>query len=111
MNGLAWWAFGWDVMVDKAIFHSLMISKEQTQHFAEKYGKGPHDSGTAEVQIAIFSERIRHLTQHLKKNKKDHATRRGLLKLVGKRRRMLNYLMNKDIERYRNITKALGLRK
>jgi len=88
-----------------------MISKEQTQTFAEKYGKSSYDSGTAEVQIAIFSERIRHLTQHLKKHKKDHATRRGLLKLVGKRRRMLNYLMNKDIERYRHITKALGLRK
>ncbi len=88
-----------------------MITKEQTQHLAEKYGSGPSDTGRAEVQIAIFSERIRHLTQHLKNNSKDHATRRGLLKLVGKRRRMLNYLINKDIERYRNITKALGLRK
>jgi len=88
-----------------------MITKEQTQEFAEKYGSGQSDTGTAEVQIAIFSERIRHLTQHLNRNKKDHATRRGLLKLVGKRRRMLNYLMNKDIERYRNITKALELRK
>lgn len=88
-----------------------MITKEQTQHFAEKYGNGPMDTGRAEVQIAIFSERIRHLTQHLRNNRKDHATRRGLLKLVGKRRRMLNYLIDKDIERYRNITKALGLRK
>lgn len=88
-----------------------MITKEQTQHFAEKYGNGPTDTGRAEVQIAIFSERIRHLTQHLRNNSKDHATRRGLLKLVGKRRRMLNYLINKDIERYREITKALGLRK
>ncbi len=88
-----------------------MISKEQTQFLAEKYGNSPSDTGTAEVQIAIFSERIRHLTQHLQNNKKDHATRRGLLKLVGKRRRMLNYLMDKDIERYRNITKALELRK
>ncbi len=88
-----------------------MITKEQTEEFATKYGSGPTDTGTAEVQIAIFSERIRHLTQHLNRNKKDHATRHGLLKLVGKRRRMLNYLMNKDIERYRTIAKALGLRK
>ncbi len=88
-----------------------MITKEQTQYLAEKYGSSSSDTGAAEVQIAIFSERIRHLTQHLKSNRKDHATRRGLLKLVGKRRRMLNYLMDKDIERYRNITKALELRK
>lgn len=88
-----------------------MITKEQTQHFAETYGNGPSDTGRAEVQIAIFSERIRHLTHHMKTNRKDHATRRGLLKLVGKRRKMLNYLVDKDIERYRSITKALGLRK
>ena len=78
---------------------------------AEKYGGNSQDTGKAEVQIAIFSHRINHLTQHLRNHKKDHATRRGLLKLVGKRRRMLNYLIEKDIERYRSITKALGLRK
>ncbi len=88
-----------------------MITKEQTQHLAEKFGKNSQDTGTAEVQIAVFSHRINHLTQHLRNHKKDHATRRGLLKLVGKRRRMLNYLIDKDIERYRSITKALGLRK
>ena len=78
---------------------------------AEKFGENSQDTGKAEVQIAIFSHRINHLTQHLRNHKKDHATRRGLLKLVGKRRRMLNYLIEKDIERYRSITKALGLRK
>ena len=78
---------------------------------AEKFGDNSQDTGKAEVQIAIFSHRINHLTQHLRNHKKDHATRRGLLKLVGKRRRMLNYLIDKDIERYRSITKALGLRK
>lgn len=88
-----------------------MITKEQTQHLAEKFGENPQDTGRAEVQIAVFSHRINHLTQHLRNHKKDHATRRGLLKLVGKRRRMLNYLIDKDIERYRSITKALGLRK
>ena len=88
-----------------------MLTKQQTQEIAEKFGDGPQDTGKAEVQIAIFSERIQHLTEHLRHNTKDHSTRRGLLKLVGKRRRMLNYLIHKDIERYRNITKALGLRK
>lgn len=78
---------------------------------AEKFGENSQDTGRAEVQIAIYSHRINHLTQHLRNHKKDHATRRGLLKLVGKRRRMLNYLIEKDIERYRSITKALGLRK
>ena len=78
---------------------------------AEKFGDNSQDTGRAEVQIAIFSHRINHLTQHLRNHSKDHATRRGLLKLVGKRRRMLNYLIEKDIERYRSITKALGLRK
>ena len=84
-----------------------MITKE----LIEKYGKNEKDTGTTEVQIAIFSTRITELTEHLKNNPKDHATRRGLLKLVGKRRRLLNYLMQVDIERYRSITKELGIRK
>ena len=88
-----------------------MITRERTQELVERYGDGTQDTGKAEVQIAIFSERIRHLTHHLRLHKKDHATRRGLLKLVGKRRRLLNYLINTDIERYRRITKELGLRK
>ncbi len=88
-----------------------MISKEKKLELIEKFGKNGQDTGTTEVQIAIFSTRISELTEHLKQNPKDHATRRGLLKLVGKRRRLLNYLMNTEIERYRSITKELGIRK
>ena len=88
-----------------------MISKEKKLELIEKFGKNPQDTGTTEVQIAIFSTRISELTEHLKQNPKDHATRRGLLKLVGKRRRLLNYLMNTEIDRYRSITKELGIRK
>ena len=88
-----------------------MISKEKKLELIEKFGKNGQDTGTTEVQIAIFSTRISELTEHLKNNPKDHATRRGLLKLVGKRRRLLNYLMNTEIERYRSITKELGIRK
>lgn len=88
-----------------------MITKEQKQELIQKFGKSEQDTGTAEVQIAIFTTRINELTEHLKTHTKDHATRRGLLKLVGKRRRLLNYLMNTEIERYRSITKELGIRK
>ncbi len=88
-----------------------MISQEQKLELIKKYGKNEQDTGTAEVQIAIFSTRINELTEHLQQHPKDHATRRGLLKLVGKRRRLLNYLMNPEIERYRSITKELGIRK
>ncbi len=88
-----------------------MISQEQKLELIKKYGKNEQDTGTAEVQIAIFSTRINELTEHLQQHPKDHATRRGLLKLVGKRRRLLNYLMNTEIERYRSITKELGIRK
>ncbi len=88
-----------------------MITSEQKGELVKEYGKNPDDTGAPEVQIAIFSTRIRHLTDHLRIHPKDHATRRGLLKLVGKRRRLLNYLIQIDIERYRQITKDLGLRK
>lgn len=88
-----------------------MITKERKSELVEKYGDGPNDTGTAEVQIAIFSERISRLTEHLKEHPKDHATRHGLLKLVGKRRRLLNYLKDRDIERYRALIQDLGLRK
>ena len=88
-----------------------MISKERKRAIIAQFGKNDQDSGTTEVQIAIFSTRISELTEHLKAHPKDHATRQGLLKLVGKRRRLLNYLMNTEIERYRKITKELGIRK
>lgn len=88
-----------------------MITKEKTQELIDKFGNGPDDTGSTEVQIAIFSTRINNLTEHLRAHKNDHATRRGLLKLVGKRRRLLNYLMKTDIERYRTIISELGIRK
>lgn len=76
-----------------------------------EYGKSNSDTGSAESQIALFSYRISHLTEHLKVNKKDYTTERSLTILVGKRRRLLNYLKDRDIERYRAIVKKLGLRK
>ena len=88
-----------------------MITKEDKQEIISKYGNGNADTGTAEVQIAIFSHRINELTEHLQRHPKDHSTRRGLLKLVGKRRRLLNYLTEVDIERYRSIIQELGIRK
>jgi small subunit ribosomal protein S15 len=88
-----------------------MITKDQKQELISKYGKSDTDTGTAEVQIAIFTTRINELTEHLQLHPKDYATRRGLLRLVGKRRRLLNYLMNSEIERYRSITQELGIRK
>jgi len=88
-----------------------MITKEEKQELVERFGNGPNDTGTSEVQIAIFSKRISRLTDHLKDHPNDHDTRHGLLKLVGKRRRLLNYLQENEIERYRSIIEELGLRK
>lgn len=88
-----------------------MITKERKQELVEKYGNSADDTGTPEVQIAIFTERINRLTDHLKDHPQDHSTRHGLLKLVGKRRRLLNYLQANAIERYRTIVEELGLRK
>ena len=87
------------------------LMPEKKQEIFAKYGKSNTDTGSAESQVALFSYRIAHLTEHLKTNKKDFGTRRALLKLVGKRRRVLDYLKSKDIERYRNIVKELGLRR
>ncbi|NNE71299.1 MAG: 30S ribosomal protein S15 [Rhodothermales bacterium] len=88
-----------------------MISSERKEQLIEKFGESTKDTGKAEVQIAIFSTRISELTEHLKRHPKDHSTRRGLLKLVGKRRRLLNYLMDKEIDRYRTVIAELGIRK
>lgn len=88
-----------------------MITKDQKLELIDQFGKSKADTGTSEVQIAIFSTRIKELTEHLKIHTKDHSTRRGLLQLVGKRRRLLNYLMETDIERYRSIIAELGIRK
>ncbi len=85
--------------------------KETKQSIIEKYKVHETDTGSPEVQIAILTERINHLNEHLKEFKKDHHSRRGLLKMVGKRRGLLKYLMSVDIERYRAIVEKLGLRK
>jgi small subunit ribosomal protein S15 len=76
-----------------------------------QYGRHEKDTGSPEVQIAIFSNRIAHLTEHLKVHRGDHHTRRGLMKLIGKRRRMLDYLRSTDVERYRDIVAKLGIRR
>ena len=86
------------------------ISKERTAELIAECGKNAQDSGSAEVQVAILTERIRNLTEHLKEHPKDHHTRRGLLMLVGKRRRLLVYIKNRDILEYRELIKKLGIR-
>ena len=89
----------------------MYLTKEIKQEIFEKYGKSNTDTGSSEGQIALFSYRINHLTEHLKSNKKDYSTERALKMLVGKRRRLLDYLKAKDIEGYRSLIKELGIRK
>ena len=89
----------------------MYLTTEKKNEIFEKYGRSEADTGSAEGQIALFTYRIKHLTDHLKKNKKDVFTQRSLIRLVGKRRRLLDYLKDKDIARYRTIIKTLGLRK
>lgn len=89
----------------------MYLTTEKKKEFFDKYGKSNMDTGSSEGQIALFSYRINHLTEHLKNNKKDFSTQRSLIKLVGKRRRLLDYLKDRDIERYRSIIKALNLRR
>ena len=87
-----------------------MITKERKAELIAQYGKDEKDSGSAAVQVAILTERIRELTEHMKSHKKDFHTRRGLLMLVGKRRRMLAYIKKRDIENYRALISRLGIR-
>ncbi|HRZ97283.1 MAG TPA: 30S ribosomal protein S15 [Paludibacter sp.] len=89
----------------------MYLTAEKKQEIFGKYGKSNTDTGTSEGQIALFSYRINHLTEHLKSNKKDYSTERALVMLVGKRRRLLDYLKDRDISRYRAIIKELGIRK
>lgn len=89
----------------------MALSKEVKSKIVEKYARNEKDTGSAEVQIAILSEEIKTLTEHLKEHKHDFHSRRGLLKKVGQRRSLLNYLLNNDVTRYRKIVKDLGLRK
>ena len=88
-----------------------MIAKETKQAIMNEYARTPGDTGSPEVQIAILTTRIQELTEHLKKNPKDHHSRRGLLKMVGQRRGLLAYLKKVDIERYRTLIDRLGIRK
>ena len=88
-----------------------MISKESKAEIIAKYKRDEKDTGSPEVQIALLTERINELTEHLKVHKKDNHSRRGLLKMVGNRRNLLNYLAKKDVNRYREIVAKLGLRK
>ena len=89
----------------------MYLTKEVKQEIFAKHGKSNTDTGSAESQVALFSHRILHLTEHLKSNKKDYSTEHALVKMVGKRRRLLDYLKAKDIERYRSIIKELNIRK
>ncbi len=89
----------------------MSITKERKEELVEKYGGSKDNTGSTEAQIAIFTERINDLTEHLKDHGQDHASRRGLLKLVGKRRKLLDYLKDNDIETYRELIAELGIRK
>ncbi len=89
----------------------MPLKKDEKQDIIKKFGKGDADTGSTEVQIALLTERINHLTEHFKVHKKDFAGRRGLLRMVGQRRNLLNYLRRINIERYRAIISELGLRK
>mgnify|MGYP003959847765 CR=1 FL=1 len=88
-----------------------MLTAEDKQEIVKKYGKDENDTGSTKVQVALLTARITYLTNHFKTHKHDHHSRRGLMKLVGSRRRLLNYLQSKDIEEYRGFIKELGLRK
>lgn len=87
------------------------MTKEEKQQIIQEYALKEGDTGSAEVQIAVLTKRINDLTEHLKTHKKDHHSRRGLFKMIGQRRSLLNYLTKKDIERYRSIIARLGIRK
>lgn len=96
---------------NKKIYNRMYLTKEKKAEIAAQYGKNAQDTGSAEAQVALFTYRIQHLTELMKKNKKDQVTERALVGLVGKRRRMLDYMKDTDIERYRAIIKKLNLRK
>ena len=89
----------------------MTLTVDQKQEIVSKHGKDANDTGSAEVQIALLTARVNELTEHLRTHKKDHHSRRGLLMLVGKRRRLLNYLQRSDLDRYRALIKELGLRR
>ena len=89
----------------------MTLTTERKKEIVEQFGKSGEDTGSTEVQVALLTERINHLTEHLRAHSKDHHSRRGLLMLVGQRRRLLNYLQRRDLERYRGLIQSLGLRR
>lgn len=89
----------------------MTLQTQKKKEIIEKFASHANDTGSPEVQIALLSHRITYLTEHFKSHKKDHHSRRGLLKLVGQRRRLLNYLSSKSVDRYRAVIKELGIRK
>jgi small subunit ribosomal protein S15 len=89
----------------------MTMTQERKQELVAKFGESPEDTGKTEVQVALLTERINELTDHLRTHSKDHHSRRGLLMLVGRRRRFLNYLQRTDLERYRTVIRELGLRR
>ena len=89
----------------------MSLTKEKKQELIGRFGREDGDTGSAEVQVALLTERINHLTEHLRAHRKDHHSRRGLLMMVGKRRRLLGYLERADLERYRKVVADLGLRR
>ncbi len=89
----------------------MALSKERKITVMEKFRKGDKDTGSSEVQVALLTERISELTEHFKTNKKDHHSRRGLLKMVSKRRKLLEYIKGKEVDRYKSIISALGIRR
>ena len=89
----------------------MHLTSERKREIAAEFGSGPQDVGKTEVQVAMLTERINHLTEHLRSHKKDHASRMGLLMLVGRRRRFLDYLKRKDLDGYRALVERLGLRR
>lgn len=89
----------------------MSLTQEKKQELVERFGRSESDTGSAEVQVALLTERINGLTEHLREHKKDHHSRRGLLMLVGQRRRLLRYLQSSDLDRYRQVVADLGLRR
>lgn len=89
----------------------MPLTRERKQELVEKFGRSESDTGSAAVQVVLLTERINELTEHLRLHRKDHHSRRGLLMLVGKRRRLLRYLERNDVERYRSLVSELGLRR
>ncbi|GBE29553.1 30S ribosomal protein S15 [bacterium BMS3Bbin04] len=89
----------------------MPLTKELKAEIIEKFGRDKDDTGRTEVQVALMTERIRELTEHFRSHKKDHHSRRGLLMIVGKRQRLLRYLKEQDVERYRTLIKELGIRR